>query len=64
MEDTVEKLKIKAIKEEFKNEKESIYNNTMEHLKTKMSKKSKQFLELSTEVGVSNWLSTHCSVWF
>ena len=37
--------------------KKIIYNHTIEHLKTKMSKKSKHFLQLCTEVGVSNWLT-------
>ena len=57
MEYTVDELAIKKIKLEIKNEKENAYKYIMEHLKEKMSKKSKQLLQLSTEKSVFNWLT-------
>ena len=57
MENTVDDLAIKKIKLEIKNEKENTYKNIMEHLKDNISKKSKRLLQLSTEKGVSNWLT-------
>ena len=57
MEYTVDELAIKKIKLEIKNEKENTYKHIMEHLKDNMSEKSKRLLQLSTEKGVSNWLT-------
>ena len=57
MEYTVDDLAIKKIKLGIKKEKENTYKNAMEHLKDKIFKKSKLFLELSTEQGVSKWLT-------
>ena len=56
MEHTVDELAIKKIKLETKNENENTYKH-MEHLKDNMSAKSKRLLQLSTEKGVSNWLT-------
>ena len=57
MEYTVDELAIKKIILEIKNEKENTYKHIMEHLKDNMSEKSKRLLQLSTEKGVSNWLT-------
>ena len=57
MEYTVDKLAIKKIKLEIKKEKQNVYKYIMEHLKENMSEKSKRLLHLSTEKGVSNWLT-------
>ena len=57
MEYTVDKLAIKKIKLKIKNEKENTYKHIKEHVKDNMSKKSKRLLQLSTEKGVSNWLT-------
>ena len=57
MEYKVDELEIKKIKLEIKNEKENTYKHLMEHLKDNMSEKSKRLLQLSTEKGVSNWLT-------
>ena len=54
---TVDELAIKKMKLEIKNEKENTYKNIMEHLKDNMSEKPKRLLQLSTEKGVSNWLT-------
>ena len=53
----MDELSIKKIKLEIKNEKENTYKHIMEHLKDNMSEKSKRLLQLSTEKGVSNWLT-------
>ena len=47
----------KKIKLEINKEKENAYKYIMEHLKETMSEKSKRLLQLSTEKGVSNWLT-------
>ena len=57
MEYTMDELAIKKIKLETKKEKENVYKYIMEHLKENMSKKSKRLSLLSTEKGVSNWLT-------
>ena len=56
MENTVDELPITKIKLEIKNKKENTYKY-IEHLKDDMSEKSKRLLQLSTEKGVSNWLT-------
>ena len=57
MEYTVDELAIKIIKLEIKNEKENTYRYIMEHFKDNMSEKSNRLLQLSTEKGISNWLT-------
>ena len=57
MEYTVDELSITKIKLEIKNKKENTYKHIMEHLKDNVSEKSKRRLHLSTEKGVSNWLT-------
>ena len=57
MEHTVDELAIKKIKSVIKKEKEIAYKYIMVHLKENISEKSKQLLQLSTEKGVSNWLT-------
>ena len=57
MEHTVDGLAIKKIKSVIKKEKEIAYKCIMVHLKENISEKSKQLLQLSTEKGVSNWLT-------
>ena len=54
----VDELAITKIKLEIKNDKENTYKNVMEHLKDNVSEKSKRLLQLSTEKGTSNWLTT------
>ena len=54
---TVDELTIKKIKLKIKKEKENTYKYIMEHLKENMSEKSKRLLQLSTEKGVSNWIT-------
>ena len=53
----MEEPAIKKIKLGIKNKEENMYNNVMEHLKDHMSKKSKRLLQLSTEQGISNWIT-------
>ena len=48
---------LKKIKLDIKNEKQNTCKHIMEHLKDNMSEKSKRLLQLSTEKGVSNWLT-------
>ena len=57
MEYTVDELAIKIIRLEMKSEKENTYKHIMEHLKDNTSEKLKRLLQLSTEKGVSSWLS-------
>ena len=52
----MDELPITKIKLEIKNKKENTYKH-IEHLKDDMSEKSKRLLQLSTEKGVSNWLT-------
>ena len=58
MEYTVNELAIRKIELEIKKEKENAYRYVMEHLKENMCEKSKRLLQLSTEKGVSKWLTT------
>ena len=54
---TVDKTKIKVVKQVIKKEKEDQCHTSLDQLRNNLSEKSKRLLEINIEKGVSNWLT-------